>query len=338
VPSEKEILHNIFRNLFYFKYSRNIKSIDEIKPGSSNRKIYRLKSEHHNCIGIYNEHIDENTAFIEFSKSLKSLGLNVPEFYCVSNDNKYYLIEDLGDTNLHSFSKQKYVRKDELMWFYKKALKDLTEFQTRAVRELNFDLCYETKILDRTQFEYDLIKFQKYYLHKFIISPDEILINSAFEEILNQIPTSRNEYFVYRDFQLRNIMVKQGKLYYIDYQSGRKGPLQYDPASFLYSGSIFINEDERSELLEYYLSELYDKVYINEKSFIKSFYYFVLLRLLQVLGSYGFNYQRSEDRNILFKVPRALKNIESIILQFDNKYILNFLMVLLDPKNFIRFN
>ena len=338
MPSGKEILHNIFQNLFYFKYSENITSIDEIKPGSSNRKIYRLKSEHNNCIGIYNEHIDENTAFIEFSKSLKSLGLNVPEFYCVSNDNKYYLIEDFGDTNLYSFSKQKYVRKDELMWFYKKALKDLTEFQTRAVRKLNFDLCYETRILDRTQFEYDLMKFQKYYINKFIISPDEILISSAFEEILNQLPTSRNEYFVYRDFQPRNIMVKQGELFYIDYQSGRKGPLQYDPASFLYSGSIIINEDERSELLEYYLSELYNKIHINEKSFIKSYYYFVLLRLLQVLGSYGFNYQRRKDNKILFKVPQALKNIESILLQFENKYILNFLMLLLDPKNFVRFN
>jgi aminoglycoside/choline kinase family phosphotransferase len=224
------------------------------------------------------------------------------------------------------------------MLFYKKALKDLTVFQTKAVREINFDYCFETKKLDRTQFEYDLIKFQEYYLNKFVISPDEILINNTFEEILNNIPDYNTEYFVYRDFQPRNIKIKYGELYYIDYQSGRIGPLEYDPASFLYSGSIYINEDERKELLEYYLSSIMKKVGIDKKSFLNNFYYFVLLRLFQVLGSYGYNFNRSKDNKILFKVPRALKNIESIITQFENKYILRFLMVLLDPKNFVRFN
>jgi hypothetical protein len=106
----------------------------------------------------------------------------------------------------------------------------------------------------------------------------------------------------------------------------------------LYSGSIYINEDERKELLEYYLSSIMKKVGIDKKSFLNNFYYFVLLRLFQVLGSYGYNFNRSKDNKILFKVPRALKNIESIITQFENKYILRFLMVLLDPKNFVRFN
>ena len=335
---DKEILNNTFQNLFYFKYSENISCIDEIIPDSSNRKIFRLKSEHKKCIGIYYEGINENKAFIEFSKTLKRIGLNVPEFYCVSTDNKYYIIEDLGNMDLYSFSKQKYIKRDELIWFYKKALKDLTEFQTLAADELDFDLCYQTKKLDRTQFEYDLIKFQEYYLKKFFISQDESLISNAFEEILSRIPDNKDEYFVYRDFQPRNILIKSGELYYIDYQSGRLGSLEYDPASFLYSSSIFINENDRKELLGYYLKELSKKIDIDTETFFENFYYFALLRLLQVLGSYGYNFDRKKNSDILFKIPRALNNIESIITQFENKYILKFLMSLLDPENSVRLN
>ena len=335
---DKEILYYTFQNLFYFKYHENVLSVEEIVPDSSNRKIFRLKSEHKNCIGIYYEGINENKAFIEFSKTLKRIGLNVPEFYCVSTDNKYYIIEDLGSMDLFSFSRQKYIKRDELIWFYKKALKDLTEFQTRAADELDFDLCYQTKKLDRNQFEYDLIKFQEYYLKKFFISQDESLINNAFEEILSKVPDNKDEYFVYRDFQPRNILVKSGELYYIDYQSGRLGPLEYDPASFLYSSSIFINENDRKELLGYYLKELSKKIDIDTETFFENFYYFALLRLLQVLGSYGYNFDRKKNSDILFKIPRALNNIESIITQFENKYILKFLMSLLDPENSVRLN
>lgn len=335
---DKEILYYTFQNLFYFKYHENVLSVEEIVPDSSNRKIFRLKSEHKNCIGIYYEGINENKAFIEFSKTLKRIGLNVPEFYCVSTDNKYYIIEDLGNMDLFSFSRQKYIKRDELIWFYKKALKDLTEFQTRAADELDFDLCYQTKKLDRNQFEYDLIKFQEYYLKKFFISQDESLINNAFEEILSKVPDNKDEYFVYRDFQPRNILVKSGELYYIDYQSGRLGPLEYDPASFLYSSSIFINENDRKELLGYYLKELSEKIDVDTETFFENFYYFALLRLLQVLGSYGYNFDRKKNSDILFKIPRALNNIESIITQFENKYILKFLMSLLDPENSVRLN
>lgn len=335
---DKEILYYTFQNLFYFKYHENVISVEEIIPDSSNRKIFRLKSEHKNCIGIYYEGINENKAFIEFSKTLKRIGLNVPEFYCVSTDNKYYIIEDLGNMDLFSFSRQKYIKRDELIWFYKKALKDLTEFQTRAADELDFDLCYQTKKLDRNQFEYDLIKFQEYYLKKFFISQDESLINNAFEEILSKVPDNKDEYFVYRDFQPRNILVKSGELYYIDYQSGRLGPLEYDPASFLYSSSIFINENDRKELLGYYLKELSEKIDVDTETFFENFYYFALLRLLQVLGSYGYNFDRKKNSDILFKIPRALNNIESIITQFENKYILKFLMSLLDPENSVRLN
>ncbi|MFC2092875.1 hypothetical protein ACFLSV_03145 [Bacteroidota bacterium] len=335
---DKEILFNTFQNLFYFKYHENVLIIDEIIPDSSNRKIFKLKSEHKNCIGIYHEGISENKAFIEFSKTLKRIGLNVPEFYCVSTDNKYYLIEDLGNMDLFTFSKQKYINKDELLWFYKKALKDLSEFQIRAADKLDFNLCYQTKKLDRTQFGYDLIKFQEYYLKKFFISQDESFISNAFEEILSKIPEINNEYFVYRDFQPRNIIIKTGELYYIDYQSGRLGPLEYDPASFLYSSSIFVNEYDRKELLGYYLKELSKKIDVDTETFFENFYHFALLRLLQVLGSYGYNFDRKKNSDILFKIPRALNNIESIITQFENKYILKFLMSLLDPENSVRLN
>nr|MBC8484419.1 hypothetical protein [Bacteroidota bacterium] len=102
--------------------------------------------------------------------------------------------------------------------------------------------------------------------------------------------------------------------------------------------SIFINENDRKELLGYYLKELSKKIDIDTETFFENFYYFALLRLLQVLGSYGYNFDRKKNSDILFKIPRALNNIESIITQFENKYILKFLMSLLDPENSVRLN
>ena len=129
---------------------------------------------------------------------------------------------------------------------------------------------------------------------------------------------------MYRDFQPRNIIISENELFYIDYQSGRKGPLQYDVASFLYSGSITLSRNEKNNLLNYYLKELSKYIKIDNSKFKKTFYYFAFIRLLQVLGSYGYTYNKTRDKKYFEKMNKANKKIIEILPKLKNKTINKF--------------
>lgn len=324
--TEKSIqkkLTDMFQKFFYEK----VKSIKRIKGGVSDRIIYKIKSNKYVCIGVHNSKLKENIAFIEFSKSLKLAGFNVPEIYYISDCKEFYLEEFAGDKSLYDLIKKGKLNENEKIKFYKKALKDLLQIQFKGLEVINFKYCYETKVFDKKQMKFDISKFKNFYLRKLIkIKFSEKKLNDIFKIIIEELLKEKNLYFMYRDFQPRNIMVKDADLYYIDYQSGRKGALQYDVASFLYSGSIEISEKERSVLLNYYLKNLRGR--INSAKFKSTFYYFVLIRLLQVLGSYGFTYSKSKDKSLLKKTDKALTNLSSIGNKLKDKKIKEFISYL----------
>jgi aminoglycoside/choline kinase family phosphotransferase len=190
------------------------------------------------------------------------MGFNVPKIINVSQDNKYYLTEDLGNTTLYSYSLEKNTLSKEKFHYYEQALTDLLDFQLSGP-DLDYSYCYESSVLDENVLINDFNKFEEYYLKIFQNGNyNNELKDHAFKYILKETDINYH-YFLYRDFQPRNIMIYSGKLYYIDYQSGRKGPLEYDLASFLYSGSIFINDEERAKLLTHYLKILKDRVVID---------------------------------------------------------------------------
>lgn len=309
----REIILNTFQELCYTKFGTGIENISNLKADASERKIYRIKSGDNTYIGIFNEHADENNAFINFSKAFKVNGFNVPEIYAVSGDKLFYLEEDLGNTSLF-----KIIFSDDsidVMPLYKKSVSDLIKFQLIGKDIINFKDCYQTEVFDQTVIESDLFKFNEYYTTLFLkntidgkIIQDIIRIS---DRMLSEIDCG---YFLYRDFQPRNIMIRANELYYIDYQSGRKGPLHYDLASFLYSGSIKINEDQRNALTDYYLNEVqgYIDIVIDKDKFKSDLYFFVLLRLIQMLGSYAYLYKKRNDNDVLKKISGALNNLRSI--------------------------
>ncbi|MCX6166126.1 MAG: phosphotransferase [Ignavibacteriae bacterium] len=317
---EKKLIE-LFQNYFFEK----VISVKRIKGGVSDRIVYKILSKNFVCIGVHNPKLKENKAFIEFSKALKSAGFNVPEIYCVTVDYKFYLEEFVGDKSLYDLTINNKISPDKIINIYKKALSDLALIQIKGINAINFKYCYETKIFNKKQIIFDFNKFHNFYLSKLTgLIFTKAQINNIKKAILKELLKEKKLFFMYRDFQPRNIMLKDDSLYYIDYQSGRKGPLQYDVASFLYSGSIDIDEIKRKKLLNYYIKEISKYIRINPGKFKLSFYYFALIRLIQVLGSYGFLYEKNQDKNIFKKIKKALKNIDSLKDNLKEKTINNF--------------
>lgn len=320
---QREIILNSFQELVHKKFGKNLEKVKDLKADASDRKIYRLYVDGKSLIGIYNENKKENLAFINFTKTFIDLGFNVPEILAVSEDNLFYIEEDLGDTTLFKLLSNAEIKNSTD--YYKQSLSDLIRFQVEAKDKIDYSFCYQTKDFNIEVIKDDTGKFNDYFTPVFI---GEKLDSKIIEFILNLttgvFSKVRNDFFLYRDFQPRNIMVKDNIFYYIDYQSGRKGPLQYDAASFLYSGSINISEDERNTLLNYYTDELNKYVVYDKEEFKYYFYFFAFLRLLQILGSYAYLHEKRNDTDVLKKIPKALKNLKSLTDKIENPELRNF--------------
>jgi aminoglycoside/choline kinase family phosphotransferase len=241
------------------------------------------------------------------------LGLNVAKILYVSDDFKVYFLSDLGKNTL--FDSIKGINNREvLISIYKKALKYLIEFQIYGKKSINFSHCFETRIFDKEQIFLDTDKFELYYINKFLNSNSKFHKDSFINNIIKVTINVSENYFMYRDFQPRNIVYNNDDLFFVDYQSGRLGPPQYDLISFLYSGSIDVTIEERELLSQYYIDEfaVYEKV--NKDKFLESLDYFALLRIIQVLGSYCYSYLGKDNKSIIEKIPIAIENLKSLKL------------------------
>lgn len=289
-----------------------------IAESGSARKYYRILTETRSLIGTYNCNIEENEAFLCFSKHFHDLGLNVPEVFAVNEDKTCYLQSDFGDDNLFNHVQKALLAGDPssssgtLIPLYKKALSHLVKLQVLGHQGLDYSKAYPSECFDRQAIIDDLNYF-KYY---FVKPHEEIEFNEtrlgkdfeAFADFVSQAPCN---FFMYRDFQSRNIMVKDNELYFIDFQGGRKGPLNYDVVSLLYQVKAQIPQNVRDELVLYYKEELKQFVNPEEIKFDTYQPYFVYLRLMQVLGAYGFRGLIQKKSHFIESIPYALKELKT---------------------------
>lgn len=329
---KREIILNTFQELIFKKFGENLDGIKELRADASERKIYRLFVADKTFVGIYNENEKENLAFINFTYAFLKLGFNVPVIINVSDDNLFYIEEDLQDETLYKLMINS--DKKSMFEYYKLALSDLIRFQIEAKDSVDYNYCYQTKEFNSEVIESDINKFNDYFSKIFLKEKLEDKAISPILDISNYLITKVPKgFFLYRDFQPRNIMIKNNRLYYIDYQSGRKGPLQYDVASFLYSGSINLNDTERNSLLDYYTGELNKFIAYDKKEFIYYFYFFVFLRLLQVLGNYSYLYKKRNDKEVLKKISKALFNLKSLADKIENTEIKSLIKIITSSMN-----
>ncbi len=300
------------RKLFREYAGQDATRISPLPPSGSNRQYARLHSDSHSAIGAFNPDDRENRAFLALSHTFLELGLPVPKVLAHKRDKQVYLVSDLGDTTLFSLlphDSQVASFPEKTMDLYKKAIEQLPVFQIDAARNIDFSLCYPRHAFDRQSMMWDLHYFKYYFLKISGIPFDEQKLENDFVSFCDHLLQEPANYFMYRDFQSRNIMVSKGKPYFIDYQGGRKGPLPYDIASLLYDAKANIPFHQREELLEHYLDALEQRQPVDRAQFRRSFYDFVLMRILQAMGSYGF--RGGVERKVLFlqSVPFALNNL-----------------------------
>jgi len=286
----------------------------------SSREYYRIVSKNKTAIGVFYPNKKENIAFLEFSKHFFKKGLNVPKVYSQNLNRGIYLIQDLGDETLFSFlTKKRESRKFSplLVETYKKVVAELVRFQTLGGKGLNYKLCYPRGKFDRQSMLWDLEYFKYYFLKLAKIRFNEQELEKSFRVFIDYLLETDCGYFLYRDFQSRNIMIYKNIPYFIDYQGGRKGALQYDLASILFDAKADIPAETREELLNYYVGLLEKNKEVGRENFLKYFYPYCLIRILQAMGSYGFRgfFQRKE--HFLQSIPFALKNLEYLLGKVD---------------------
>lgn len=311
---------NLLKNLFRQHYKNEALDFDPLPPSGSYREYYRIRNKFVSAIGVYNNDRKENDAFISFTKQFLSNNLNVPQLYAEQLDNNVYLLEDLGDETL--FSKIVKLRREEnsdekITALYKSVLTELPRFQIDSAENFDYTHCYPRKEFDRQSMLWDLSYFKYYFLKLAKISFNEQLIEDDFHTFTDFLLSADSKYFLYRDFQSRNIMLKDDKTFYIDYQGGRKGPLQYDLASLLFDAKAELTFDMRSELLDFYTSLIKVKYKIDRYDFIEYYKPFILIRILQAMGAYGFRGFYERKSHFLKSIPPALKNMEWLLNNWD---------------------
>ncbi len=316
VPEQKsmDVLRKLFEEHFHVP-------VERVKPlqgelGGSGRNILRLTGGKTTAIGVLYGVREENEAFLSFSRHFRRHGLPVPEIYAQQLDQGAYLEEDLGDTTLFEYlSRNRSGEKisPAVVEAYRKVVRVLPRFQVEAGRDLDYSVCYPCASFDRQSIAWDLNYFKYYFLRLAAIPFSEQALENDFGKLTDFLLTAPGNYFLYRDFQSRNVMLRGGKPYFVDYQGGRKGALQYDIASLLYDAKADLTPEVRQKLLDDYLDALGGFIELDRQAFLEHYYAYVYVRILQALGAYGFRGFYERKAHFLQSVPYALKNLRWLL-------------------------
>ena len=303
------------KGLFESWAREKLEKIEQLPPSGSYREYYRLKGASCTVIGVYNDDIKENIAFLGYTRHFFSRGLNVPEILAESKDKKFYIQQDLGDTALFSLILQNREadNSDKLIQICRDVLTELPKFQVLGHESLDYSVAYPRAEFDRQSMMWDLNYFKYYFLKLAKISFDEQQLEDDFCTLINFLLQAPRDYFLYRDFQSSNIMIYNNKPYFIDYQGGRMGALQYDPASFLFDAKADFSAKFRSEMLDFYVDQISTYYNINPESFKKYYYAFVLVRIMQAMGAFGFRGFYEKKPRFLMSIPYVLKTLKWLI-------------------------
>ena len=305
-----DVLKRLFEQHFHSPAERVLPLQGQL--GGSGRVIVRLAGAGKSAIGILYSVREENVAFLEFSRHFRRHGLPVPEIYAEDLSQGAYLEEDLGDTTLFEFlsaNRSGDTIAPQVVEAYRKVVAVLPRFQVEAGRDLNYKVCYPRASFDRQSIAWDLNYFKYYFLRLAGIPFNEQALELDFTRLTKFLLGADHDYFLYRDFQCRNIMLRDGQPWFLDYQGGRKGALQYDIASLLYDGKADLPPDLRRQLLDHYLDCLAGFIDLKRDAFMEHYYAFVYVRILQALGAYGFRGFYERKAHFLQSVPYALKNL-----------------------------
>jgi aminoglycoside/choline kinase family phosphotransferase len=302
--------------LFESQFGEAVERVVPLQGDGSARKLFRLWAASRRVIGVVHSDLRENRAFLEFSRHFKACGLPVPEIYADDLDRGVYLEEDLGDMTLFQFLTANRITAGlsvETLDLYRKAVEILPRFQIEAGRTLNYDVCYPRSSFDKQSMMWDLSYFKYYFLRLAKIPFNEQALENDFEWFTEYLLMAKRDYFLYRDFQSRNIMVRDGEPCFIDYQGGRRGALQYDVASLLFDAKADLPFEVRDELVERYLETASTLEPFDREAFRRHYPGFAYIRIMQALGAYGLRGFYERKQHFLASIPYAIRNLEYLL-------------------------
>ena len=303
------------KKMFYDWCGEEPANINPLPHSGSDRHYYRISGRNSRAIAVYNPHFKENRVFFEMTRFFLSERIAVPEIYQIDASETNYLLQDLGDTTLFSVISNKIENPDnlsEIRAYLKQAVRELARIQVVAGRKMDFSICYPYSSFDASSVLFDLEYFRNHFLERQTFSYDKLRLAKDFQYLADFMEGMDNQYFMYRDFQSRNIMVNDGKLYFIDYQGGRKGPLQYDLASLLFQARARLPQFLRDEMLDYYLKVARMLTPIDIDKYLDYYYAITMIRILQTLGAYGLRGLLQGREHFIQSIPYALKNLHVI--------------------------
>ena len=297
--------------------------ITELSSSGSNRRYFRLTTNTISLIGVIGTSTDENRVFCEMAKHFKAQGINVPEVYLHSNDWLCYIQQDLGNTILFDLIKKgrqtRTFDQDEKK-ILSKTIKMLPLIQFKGAEGFNFAICYPQPEFNDRSILWDLNYFKYCFLKATGIDFQENRLEDDFAKMSKTLLYGKSNTFLYRDFQSRNVMIKDDEPYFIDFQGGRKGPFYYDVASFLWQAKANFTNELREQLINDYMESLKQFTDISEKDFNHQLRQFVLFRSLQVLGAYGYRGYFEKKPYFIQSVPFAIENLRSLLIEGYEEY------------------
>ena len=283
---------------------------------ASNRKYYRLSDGTTSCIGVVGVDVLENKAFISMARHFRSRGINVPEIISVSEDSSAYLQVDLGVDVLYDMyvrAKRKSEGMENVEHLLCKTMSMLPKIQFEGASGFDFSNCCHQPSYDRRMVMFDLNYFKYCFLKTSGLEFNEALLQDDFEKFADALLDEDTDTFLYRDFNARNVIICDNEPYFIDFQGGKRGPIYYDVASFVYHARATYPIELQEKMLKCYLSALKTYVNVDEHLFRSRLEQFRLLRLLQVLGAYGFRGMVEQKADFVAAIPQAIDSLRSLI-------------------------
>ena len=316
-------MDNPIEELFFSCTGRRPESCVKLSPSGSRRSYFRLSGPEGSLIGVQGTDRDENRAFITIASQLKAKGVNVPEVLSVSEDGMFYVQNDLGDTLLYdilagSRGRGEYSEEESVLLC--RVMSMLPKIQVEGAEGLDFSVCYPSDSLNARMVDFDLNYFKYCFLKPSSVEFNEERLQDDFDALKRDILSEPMDVFMYRDFQARNVMMKDGEPWFIDFQGGRRGPLHYDVASFVWQAKAAYPEPLKQRMVDAYLDALQQYRQVDREEFRRKLRIFVLFRTLQVLGAYGFRGRIEKRAHFLESIPYALANLRTLLSEPFEQY------------------
>ena len=309
----EDILIHI-NNLYKTINSNDWDEIGKIPQSGGDRVYFRIIQGQQSWIATYNLNIKENETFIEFANHFYAKELPVPKILAVSEDKSIYIQSDLGSVSLLEVL-EKEGKTEHVFSLFQKSLSALAKLQIQGGAGLDYNYCLTSKEFGKHAILTDLLYYKYYFLDALQYPYDKQALINEFELLSDQLASKDLNHFLFRDFQSRNIIVSNDEVYFIDFQGGMQGGLSYDVASLLWQAKAELSNEWKEKLVDYYISVVQKLLpsKMDEAKFRKQYNGFVLLRLLQVLGAYGFRGLFERKAHFLTSIPLGLNNLKNFL-------------------------